>query len=104
MRALYILAALNLADGTLTALWIRSFPSLEWNPVFRTLVEAYGVGGSLLFKAALSGVLILRAQTTRAPSRWETAALWGISWVYAAAVAQQVPIVAWLAFRFSPYL
>ncbi|MCS7173786.1 MAG: DUF5658 family protein [Armatimonadetes bacterium] len=101
MRALYVLAALNLADGTLTALWIRFFPNLEWNPVFRALVETYGVGGSFLVKAALSGVLVLRAHMGRTLGRWERAALRGLSWVYAAAVAQQVPIVVWLALQFN---
>ncbi|MDR7415981.1 MAG: DUF5658 family protein [Armatimonadota bacterium] len=100
MRALYVLAALNLADGTLTALWIRWFPHLEWNPLFRALVETYGVGGSFLVKAALSGTLVLRAQTARTLHRWEIVVLRGLSWVYAAAVAQQVPIVIWLALRF----
>jgi len=99
VRALYLLAALNLADGTLTAFWIRWFPHLEWDPFFRALVETYGVGGSFMIKAALSGVLVLRAHTARPLRRWEIAVLRGLIWVYAAAVVQQVPVVAWLALR-----
>jgi hypothetical protein len=93
VRVLYVLSALNLADGAFTALWIRFLPHLEVNPVFRSLVQTYGVTGSFLLKAALSVLLVLRATSGRQVPPWELAALRTLAWIYGLAVLQQIPLV-----------
>lgn|GEM_PF-1875126 len=93
MRVLYVLSALNLADGAFTALWIRFLPHLEMNPVFRSVVQTYGVTGSFLLKVALSAVLVLLAARGHRWPRWGLTALRALAWIYGLAVLQQVPLV-----------
>ena len=93
MRVLYVLSALNLADGAFTALWIRFMPHLEMNPLFRSVVQTYGVTGSFLLKVALSAVLVLLAVRDYRWPGWGVTALKTLAWIYGLAVLQQVPLV-----------
>lgn len=96
MRVLYVLSALNLADGAFTALWIQFLPHFEVNPFFRAAVQTYGPAGSLLLKVALSAVLILLAASNRRLPWWGVVALKTLAWIYGLAVFQQIPLVLYL--------